>query len=1005
MNESEKSLTFFHCILICLLKSVKMIYKEHQIQLIVNGENVELKSQKDFNLTLNNTIFDPKELSSTQAEYSFEFTIPATPNNNKVFNYANCLDKSNRFHERWKAQLYADEQLIFDGTLIINSFKDNEYSVNLVSPKVYDLDDIFGESKLTDIPWFIDFDGVPSINQYNREGNNEAMFPLISYGVFEKEPYYSDEVANDYTSKFQFDKWNRWYVESFYPSLNMLATIKKAFEWKGYNVGGDIFADSDLKDIYMSCNLANEQVPLYNLGNPKFGEIQFSLSSTTTGSGYEQELQFPYFHLKNRRYGFGGAGIQTNTTTPESWNFKAIRIYDLMKTGTTEVSDSYMYDPNEKLIVIPADGWYRISLDIETRLNYTTSSFTAAQSIITEGGNGNDIEDKNLQLPIGLDEFTPIEIQLVRNYSDNIELIKGKWNKEYANGNPLQTQYQTGSRWTNNVAEWRTCFPHEDPYNSDLPTKTNNLNLRNTQSAFGGQRNYGGTTPSVTRGGSRTSSENTGFGSGRGTGGTRVYNSSMFGYVPRDMRLMAYDPAVNGDFICGFSSFGKGQCSVIKNGYSWSKSYADKHEAFYNQDGYMQLYRQQGSSDNVEESATTFNKNTYSGAPFDSFSTGAVVVDGKSLRTSMYGKVYCCVYLHKNDRLELFEIHRAYDDIYGNAVNYSANTIVRFKMKAMSEHNMAYLLNEGFSYSSDTEFDTKLRLSNFMNQETTISSFIQSILDAFNLQMTQEGKNIFINKRSNPLNNSYPPVIDFDNRVNGGEVESESIEFPSSLAVRYKTDTEECGFEKTVPADKLNDEDWKDYGDSGFTVIQISDDDYNTDKQEKSLNFSYTWYDNFNWMEVDSADTENSGNTISLPLPVISKFEYMVDGYGYDEAMKHDGYSLAQRFWFKPKKTNAFVWTDSKPTEKVDIYIPDNATNTLTLNYKNENNSILRKFFNSSLNLSSNKVKLEAYITVDEYNLIKNGARIKFDKTVYIPTEINYNPNGESPAEITMMKL
>lgn len=986
-----------------------MIYKAHYIQLIVNGEAVELKSQKDFNLTLNNTLFDPKELSSTQAEYSYEFQIPATPNNNKIFNYANCMDKPNRFHERWKAELYSDEQLIFSGTLIINSFKDDEYTCNLVSPKVYDLDDIFGEAKLTDIPWYLPFSGVTSINQYNSEGNEEAMFPLISYGVFEKDPYYQDDVANDYTSKYVFDKWNNWYVESFYPSLNMLSSIKKAFEWKGYNVAGDVFADSDLRNIYMSCNLANEQVPVYNLANPLFGEVELTASATTSGSGYEQELQFPYYHLKNGRAGFyGAANVQVNTKTAEAWNFPSIRIYDLLKTGATTVSDSYMYDPNEKLIVIPTDGWYRINLNIECRLDYTNSSITASQNVITNGGAGDDIEENDIAMTIGMDEVTPVEIQLVRNYDDNIELIKGKWNKEYANGNPTQTAYTINNRSYNNVNEWRTCFPHEDPYNSDLPTKKNDLTLRNTQSLFGGSRTSSSSSNAgVTRGGSRTSGENTGFGSGRtGSGGTRVYNSSMYGYVPRDMETLCYDPAVNEDFICGFSSMGKyGQPAIRKNGYSWSKSIADNYEAFYNQNGYMQLYRESGNSSNVEESATTFNKNEYKNAPHTSFSTGSVVVDGKRIRTSMYGNLYCCVYLHKNDRLELFEIHRAYDTTAGTDVNYSTTTNVRLKIKAMSPKSMAYLLNEGFNYSSPSEFDTDLRLSNFMNEETTISSYIQSILDAYNLQMTQEGKNIFINKRKNPLNNAYPPTVDLDNRANSLDVESESIEFPSSLAVRYKIDTDEWGFEHSVPPEKMNDEDWKDYGDSGFTVVQISDDDYNTDKQEKSLQYSYTWYDDFTWMEVDSGGTENSGNTITLSLPVISKFQYMVDGYDYDESMKHDGFSLSQRFWMKPKKTNAFVWTDSYPTEKVDIYVPNNFTDTLVLNYKNENNSILRKYFNSSLNLSSNKVKLDVYLTIDEYNLIKNGARIKFDKTIYVPTEINYNPTGESPAELTMMKL
>lgn len=988
-----------------------MIYKEHYIQLVVNGEAVELKSQSDFNLTLNSVMFDPKELSSTQAEYSYEFSIPATPKNNKIFNYANCLDKPNRFHERWKAELYADEQLIFTGTLIINSFKDDEYTCNLVSPKVYSLEDIFGEDKLTDIPWHLPFNGVTSINQYNAEGNDEAMFPLISYGVFEKNPYYQDDVANDYTSKYLFDKWNNWYVESFYPSLNMLSSIKKAFEWKGYNVAGDVFADNDLKSIYMSCNLANDQVPTYNLANPLFGEVELTAQLTAgTDSGYEQELQFPYFHLKNGRAGFyGAADVQVNTKTAEAWNFPSIRIYDLLKTGATTVSDNYMYDPNEKLIVIPADGWYRIYLNVESRLNTSNTSITASQNVITNGGAGDDIEQKDIEMPIGMDEVTPVEIQLVRNYEDNIELIKGKWNKEYANGNPTETAYTVSNRSYNNINEWRTCFPHEDPYNCDLPTKRNDLTLRNTQTLFGGSRTSDGNgTSNVTRGGSRTTGSEGNFGGGRrgsGSGSTRVYNNSMYGYVPRDMETLCYDPCVNNDFICGFSSMGKFGCpSIRKNGYSWSKSVADKYEAFYQQNGYMQLYREQ-STNNVEESATTFNKNEYKNTPGTLYSAGYSMIDGKRVMTSMYGQLYTCVYLHKNDRLELFEVHRAYDTTAGTNVNYTTTTNVRLKIKAMSPNSMAYLLNEGFNYSSPSEFDEDLRLSNFMNEETTVASYIQSILDAFNLQMTQEGKNIFINKRKNPLNNQYPPTVDLNDRANSLDAESESIEYPSSIAVKYKIDTDEWGFEHSVPPEKMNDDDWKEYGDSGYSVVRISDDDYNIDEQEKSLNYSYTWYDGFTWMEVDSAKTENSGNTITLSLPVISKFQYMVDGYDYDESMKHDGFSLTQRFWMKPKKTDAFVWSSSYPTEKVDIYIPSNFNDNLILNYKNEKNSILRKYFNSLLNLSSNKVKLEVYLTINEYNLIKNGARIKFDKTVYIPTEIEYNPTGESPATLTMIKL
>jgi hypothetical protein len=50
-----------------------------------------------------------------------------------------------------------------------------------------------------------------------------------------------------------------------------METVKKCFEYKGYNVSGNVFTDKKLSNIYMSTNLSNDQIPTYNIGNPKFG--------------------------------------------------------------------------------------------------------------------------------------------------------------------------------------------------------------------------------------------------------------------------------------------------------------------------------------------------------------------------------------------------------------------------------------------------------------------------------------------------------------------------------------------------------------------------------------------------------------------------------------------------------------------------------------------------------------------------------------------------------------
>ena len=61
---------------------------------------------------------------------------------------------------------------------------------------------------------------------------------------------------------------------------------------------------------------------------------------------------------------------------------------------------------------------------------------------------------------------------------------------------------------------------------------------------------------------------------------------------------------------------------------------------------------------------------------------------------------------------------------------------------------------------------------------------------------------------------------------------------------------DEYGFELTVPSSHINDSDWAEWGDSGYTIIQLSDDTYETKAQNTQTQFSYTYYDNFLWKEV-----------------------------------------------------------------------------------------------------------------------------------------------------------
>ena len=984
-----------------------MVYKQHLVEIWINEQKLELSSQKDLNLRLNNVLLDPTKISTTEASYSFSFEVPATPHNNKIFDYANNLSKLNKFHQRYSAEVIADGTIIFAGSLTINSYKDKKYSLNLVQVKSYSLEDIFGDDTMnlisgtkSDQKWYIDFNGIETMNSLNAQPN-DVTFPLISYGAFQKkdDTSKSDSVAKSYTSKFDIDKWNRWYVESFPPSPKMLTTLRKCFEYKNYAVGGDVFDDDNLNGIYMSQNLADSQDPLYNLGNPRFGEVDLSVTMTTSGTGYQQELEFPYFMVK----GLDRDTVSQGVASVSDYNLKTIDIYDFLSAGTVTMTNpsrpSYMYQPNEHLIVIPADGFYKIDMTTTSTLN-TTSPFTATTHVIDLGNR--EMYDDDIQITPSFNEATPLEIHLVRNYSDNIELIKGRQNIQYVDGNPNHTTYSDASGWHSNIKQWVTNFPHEDPYNADLPTKSSDMTIKNTSTQWGGNRataNTDSTPGSNTIGGSRSnpSGARTRGGGSTDTTEQREYSRADLGYMQNQGDIMCFDPAVTDTFICGVSSLYTGYPSVIKNGYSWSTSYANKMQAFYPQPGY--LFVKRGTDGNLDFERTDKYYNTYNNLP-----TGKNFANATN--TTMNGNISCIVYLNRNDIIQLMAVHRGYENQSGD-VTYSTTSTVRLKITAFSPDDYDTVKSKGDNdYTKESLFDDRLRISNFFNQEKKISEWVQNIADAFNFDIIQNGTSITINKRKKVANNIIT-AVEMDNRVNSEEAESQMIDYPKSMAVKYKIDTDEWGAEKSVidryGQAKMNDSDWKNFIDSGYTEIVLNDDSYVTSKSEKSLQFSYTWYDNFYFF----GNNERSDNTtpVTLRLPVISKYTYMIDGYDYEESMKHDGFGLAQRFWFKPVTANVSVSSNTYPVETINIYYPVNEYNGLNLSYKNTERSLLTEYFNIVAYLSSNYVEIEAYISPEEYNRIKNGAYIHFDSDLYAPVEIEgYDATGYSPTTIRMIK-
>ena len=124
-----------------------MITKRHHISIYVNGNEVELYSQDNLNLRINNKIYDPSKISTSTAEYSFSFDLPKSKVNNKIFDFADVHATKNKFGKNYNCEVYVDGRLIFNGTLRIKSISYRDYKCNLVSIKQNKIEEISKHSK------------------------------------------------------------------------------------------------------------------------------------------------------------------------------------------------------------------------------------------------------------------------------------------------------------------------------------------------------------------------------------------------------------------------------------------------------------------------------------------------------------------------------------------------------------------------------------------------------------------------------------------------------------------------------------------------------------------------------------------------------------------------------------------------------------------------------------------------------------------------------------------
>lgn len=960
-----------------------MLNSIHEVSIIVNGEMVDIYSLEKLNLRLQNVIFDPISISTKTGEYSFSFELPATSKNNRIFNYANNSAKLNKFNTKYECEVIADGLTIFNGVLRLTDTQTNNYKCNLVNVKIYNVNDIFGDMVMSDLDWQVDFNGTSTINGVNEWYDSGYYFPLACYGAFQKDPKatYNGEI-NEYTDLLQIDSYNKWYWESFHPSLNLLEVVKRLFRQKGYSVSGDIFNDRAMKMIYMSEYIDSSQDPSYNLNKSEIGDLHIAGHYTNYGN-IKGNTTFVGDRRKTVTSTFQDLTFPREFIMEDTYQWQRVVLYDVFASPdgsdyhnfTVEPTNDYLYRRNSLsnssgFIYIPSTGLYTIELTI------TNLSIADSSDQMTYAEKYYDLSDREIKTrrKSVSKNFTdmPVEIHLVRN-SNETELIG-------------DIDEQTG-----------LMYPHEMDYTKYKQVQKTSGGatsyVQDSQSRGGGQ--FGG------KGLNQTSTTTTSTTSGRGIfAGTRnTYVIPDEVYFTRKGNMIAYDQFANPNFICGFSTMNESP-AVIKNGVSWNASVSDFNQSHFRCGGYVM----KDSSGN--ETQTDYNKNTLVCPNMDFFST-----TGTYTRN---GKVTCVVELKKNDILYLELVTRFYDEgqipsgeghSSGDVSTYNAKFDYDIKITPYTNKTDQYVNVQNLNYLPSEEvkkngWGEKLRLGNFLNNNEKAADFVTNFIRSFNLEYIQDGSNIILNKAKKnvvPLN-----FIDLDDRVNTDNMTFQRIDYPNSMQVKWSIDEEEAGAYRSIDTvEHQGASNWKDYIDIGSDKIIMDTTNENVDSSIESK-FSYTWYQNFTYKDFDRQTMQDNGFIFNYKLPLIAKDEDFI--IQNDEAMKKDGLSLKQRLWFRDQTTQEtlMLWNG----DEVAITIPSETYSGYVMNYKNETGSMIDKFFNITPMMDSNFAIVDAYITPFEYIMLKNGAMVKIDNDLYVVSEIQgYDCTGNNLTNLKLIKV
>ncbi|WP_029902927.1 hypothetical protein [Prevotella sp. 10(H)] len=333
------------------------------LELYINKQLCEIESPESFSVYLKRQLLNPAELSTKDAQRSYDITLPATATNNAIFGYTNTEEVKGKFSQLYDAQLLVNGIKIFDGKFKISEITKEYYKGNLGIPAQKTVKDIFGEMKMNQAgEWLVPFQQMTDISIYNKgeiEESKYCFFPFVLYGLMPKE----SKLNGTFTGKELLDDSVNFHLDNFPPSINCLETIKCIFDKAEpkLNITGTAFTDERLKNLFMSYKNPIEYNMPWNYGKWARASIKGSWTNLANG-----ETECKYYGNQNNDlhlYTVDMLHAANSNVTIGNNEGKIVRQESKIENNNRKINHTY--------ITIPADGLYKIIFDAKLKLDGT----------------------------------------------------------------------------------------------------------------------------------------------------------------------------------------------------------------------------------------------------------------------------------------------------------------------------------------------------------------------------------------------------------------------------------------------------------------------------------------------------------------------------------------------------------------------------------------------------------------------------------------------------------